>query len=347
MKLLIIDDSTFMRSALAALFRERRGWEVYTARDGAEGLELCRELRPQVVTLDINMPVMDGLTCLSHIMAECPTRVIMFSSLTSEGAEATLEALYMGAVDYLPKPSGSGGMAIERLKAEITAKVEVAARATPRPGTRVAAAARPAKAAPSAGALRDTALAPGLVLVGCSTGGPKALEELLAGLPADLAWPLVVAQHIPGSFTGPLAARLDGLCRLSVREVTSLVLAEVGCVYLARGDADLLIAKRSRGFCLLPAPSDPRFLWHPSIERMARSALQCSGPQELIGVQLTGMGDDGAPAFTELRRRGGRTIAESPETTVVNGMPGALVALGGAELVLPLPQIAATLARWL
>lgn len=354
MKLLIIDDSALMRSALTQLFGARPGWEVHSARDGVTGLRACRELRPSVVIMDVNMPNMDGLTCLAHIMAECPTRVLMFSSLTEDGAATSLEALYIGAVDCLAKPAANF-MDNAAQQAALLAAVEAASRATPRSGaaravrmSMVPKAPRARPATPSKPpAAVQAVLAPGLVLVGCSTGGPRALEELLAGLPAELPWPLVIAQHIPGSFTGPLAARLDGLCRLTVREVRNLTLAEVGHVYLARGDADLLITRRTRGFCLMPAPSDPLFAWHPSVERMVRSALQCSTAQELIGVQLTGMGDDGAAAFTTLRERGGHTIAESPETTVVNGMPGALVARGGAERVLPLPQIARAVARWL
>ncbi len=341
MKLLIADDSAFMRSALSGIFSGQPGWEVHLAKDGNEALARARELRPDVITLDINMPAMDGLTCLSRIMTECPCPVVMISSLTQEGAMATLEALYMGAVDCIAKPSGTVSLRIDRMAEEILARVRAAAGArlrppgAPRPPVRRPAPA-PAAAAPA-----------GLVLLGCSTGGPRALEEMLPLFPAGFPWAVLIAQHIPATFTGSLARRLDEACALRVVEVASVTAVEPGHAYLARGDGDVIVSRRGGTTTAVPVPSDPRYLWHPSVERMVRSALEHLPPGRLIGVQLTGMGDDGADAMLELRRRGGHTVAESPETAVINGMPAALVERGGAEVVLPLPRIPDQLARWI
>jgi two-component system chemotaxis response regulator CheB len=180
-----------------------------------------------------------------------------------------------------------------------------------------------------------------VVLVGCSTGGPPALDALLGGLPAEFPWPVLVAQHMPASFTGPLAKRLDGFCALSVREVTGPVPLAAGHVYVGAGDRDLILARRPGGLVALAAPSRAEFRWHPSANRLVDSALELMPAERLIGVLMTGMGDDGAAAMTRLRRGGGRTIAESEETAVVWGMPGALAQAGGAEFVLPLDDIAA------
>lgn len=348
MKLLIADDSAFMRSALSGMFRELPGWEVHVARDGGEALAKARELRPDVVTLDINMPVMDGLTCLAHIMTECPCPVVMISSLTQKGATVTLEALSMGAVDYIPKPDGTVSLNILQLRGEVVARVRAAAQARVRPAASRPAAGRPARrrsGAPPAGPAG--AGPPGLVLLGCSTGGPQALEDILPRIPADFPWAVLIAQHIPATFTGSLARRLDGVCQLRVCEVSRMIALESGAIYLARGDCDLLISGRAGSTLAMPVPSDSRYLWHPSVERMVRSALEHLPPSRLIGVQLTGMGHDGADAMSDLRRRGGHTVAESRETAVIYGMPGALVERGGAELVLPLHQIPAQIQHWI
>lgn len=345
MKVLIADDSAFMRRALSEMLSSQRGVEIHVAKDGAEALAMARSIRPDVITLDVNMPVMDGLTCLAHIMTECPCPVIMVSSLTQDGAMATLEALNMGAVDYIPKPGGTVSLNVEQVRAQLLEKIKVAARAQVRGARRApgAPAATPARAAPRPAPRRG---GEGLVLLGCSTGGPQALEEVLPMLPGDFPWPVVVAQHIPGAFTASLAKRLDALCSLRVEEVARMTAIEPGHVYVARGDSDLLISRRSAATFALPVPADDRFLWHPSVDRLVQSALEQLPASQLIGVLLTGMGYDGAEAMTELRRRGGHTVAESEDSAVVFGMPSVLVEKGGAERVLPLRQIPAQLQRW-
>ncbi|RVU21939.1 CheB methylesterase domain-containing protein, partial [Methylobacterium oryzihabitans] len=214
-----------------------------------------------------------------------------------------------------------------------------AARARPRP--RPAAIARPARPPAPAPAAGEVA---GLVLVGTSTGGPPALEALLGGLPADFPWPVVVAQHMPARFTASLARRLDGLCALTVAEVSRPMPLARGHVYLGQGDADVIVARRPAGLVAAPAPAHPDHPWHPSVDRLVASALDLLPPSRLVGVLMTGMGRDGAAAMTDLHRRGGRTVAEAEETAVVWGMPGELVRAGGAGRVVPLDAIAAELA---
>ena len=350
-KLLIVDDSALMRRHLGRIFEGQGDFEVLFARNGAEALTVVRERQPDVVTLDVNMPEMDGLTCLSHIMTESPRPVVMVSSLTSRGAMATLEALELGAVDFIPKPDGTVSLNIDKIEGELVAKVRAAARTRMRSKNLAQRIRRqhtegretPRKVPLSAAGGEVK----GLVLVGVSTGGPGALDCVLPVLPADFRWPILISQHMPSSFTGVLARRLDGSSRIHVVEVDKPTPLQPGCAYIARGDADMLVARRPNGLVALPAPASSRYLWHPSVERMVQSAMEHVDPARLVGVLLTGMGNDGAEAMTMLRQKGGRTIAEAEETAVIWGMPGELVRAGGAGAVAPLEDIAGMLAGWL
>ncbi|MCO6419013.1 chemotaxis-specific protein-glutamate methyltransferase CheB [Siccirubricoccus sp. KC 17139] len=360
-RLLIVDDSALMRRLLAELFQAEPDFEVAVARDGAEALRLLPEFRPDVVTLDVQMPGMDGLACLDRIMLDRPCPVVMVSALTQAGAEVTLAALERGAVDFVPKPGGAVSLAMEELAPQLLRKVRAAAGARLRRSWRLAERVRrrirpqdapppaplpapaPISAPPAAAAPRA---AERLVLVGCSTGGPPALDALLAPLPADFPWPILIAQHMPAAFTGPLAQRLDRLCALTVSEVARPVPLQPGHAYVGRGDADLILGRQAGGLVAMAAPADPGHPWHPSVDRLVRSALRHRPAARLVGVMLTGMGDDGAAAMAQLQAEGGITIAEAEETAVVWGMPGRLAQLGGATVVAPLPTIADQLLRW-
>jgi two-component system chemotaxis response regulator CheB len=351
-KILIADDSALMRKCLSDIFKDEGDFEIALARNGAEALALAKTFAPDVISLDVNMPEMDGITCLSRIMVECPRPVVMVSSLTSQDAEVTLQALELGAVDFIPKPDGTVSLHIDKIRHVLVSKVRAAARAKPRSSRflaeRVRRTSAQSLASDKAMTERPAAMGQvrGLVLIGVSTGGPGALEAILPRLPAHFPWPIVVAQHMPESFTGVFARRMNGLCALTVTEVARPTPVAGGQVYIARGDADLLVSKRTGTLTLLPAPPSAHHLWHPSVARLVNSALEQTPAPNLLGVMLTGMGDDGAEAMADLRGRGGRTIAESEESAVVWGMPGELVKRGGASVVLPLERIAEQLSRW-
>jgi len=407
-RVLVVDDSALMRKALKAMLVDG-GFEVDTARNGVDCLDQVRHRPPDVITLDVNMPEMDGLTCLARLMAENPLPVVMVSSLTDAAAAVTFEALELGAVDYVAKPGGTVSLDIETVRRELVAKVTAAADAkirragglrerlrrqreeaedqrtgsttTPRSwagpaaasadqgtsaaGARTSSGARTPSVSgeraragqPASGTARRVpapraprrlrGLMPELVLVGSSTGGPTALGTVFGDLPATFAPPIVVAQHIPASFTRHLASRLNDDCRLAVCEVSGVEVLRPGTIYVGRGDADVVIARRPDGLVAKSVPASAEYRWHPSVDRLVASALAtCPDPRRLVGVLLTGMGDDGAAEMTRLRELGGRTIAESKQTAVVWGMPGDLVRRDGADCVLDLDDIGATLATW-
>jgi two-component system chemotaxis response regulator CheB len=351
-KLLVVDDSALMRRLLAQIFGKETDFEVQVARNGREALEALQSYRPDVITLDVHMPEMDGLECLDRIMVERPCPVVMVSSLTAAGADATFEALRLGAVDFVAKPGGAVSLSIQDLAPVLVQTVRAAAGLRLKPSLRLkervrhqmAGAARtpPEHPAGSAQPSSQRATGEGLVLVGVSTGGPPALEALLTPLPPTFPWPIVIAQHMPATFTGSLAKRLDGLCALAVSEVTQPTLLKPGCAYIGRGDADVVISRRATGLLAMPAPPLD-YPWHPSTDRLVRSAMALIPPGQLIGVLMTGMGSDGARAMADLHARGGKTIAESEETAVVWGMPGELVRSGAASWVEPLAAIASRL----
>ncbi len=359
-KVLVVDDSALLRKLLGQVFTPEAGFQARFARDGLEALDEMKAFEPDVITLDVHMPKMDGLACLDRIMVERPCPVVMVSSLTAAGAEATLEALRLGAVDFVAKPQGAVSVRIHDFAPELVAKVRSAVgaklksslRLTERVRHRIGRSAAPVQrkllsvpvpenAEPTLG----PAAAEGLVLVGTSTGGPPALEALLRPLPATFPWPILVAQHMPATFTGPLARRLDGICALTVVEVVRPTPVQPGTAYIGRGDADLIVSRRAGGLVAMAAPSQPGYPWHPSADRLVRSAMEHLPASRLIGILMTGMGYDGAQAMTLLRAQGGKTIAEAEETAVVWGMPGELVRANGADWVLPLPRIASRLQR--
>jgi two-component system chemotaxis response regulator CheB len=354
-KVLVVDDSALMRKHLVTMLESEGGFQIRVARNGAEALSLLGSFDPDVITLDINMPEMDGITCLARIMVEKPKPVLMVSSLTEKGAEATLQALSLGAVDYVHKPDGTISLSIERIQRELLAKVKGAARARVRRGAGLADALGRASRFPKRdrreqGSCCLPAADParmGLVLIGVSTGGPGTLEEILPLLPQGFPWAVLVAQHMPGSFTNVFAKRMDNICAMPVQEVSSQTPIEPGKIYIARGDADLIVSGRGEKLIASPVPSSQQHLWHPSVTRLVTSAMEATAAKRLIGVLLTGMGDDGAAAMAELRRRGGRTIAQDEATSVVFGMPGELIRQGGADAVLPSNAIARELTTWL
>jgi len=354
-KLLIVDDSALMRRQLSALFDGEAEFEIRTARNGREAVEENRAFQPDVVTLDINMPEMDGLTALSMIMLERPVAVIMVSSLTEKGALATLEALNLGAVDFIAKPGGTISLSIDTIRASLISKVRSAAKARLKPpaagrsgvpprssSTGAASAAKPAQPP-----VRRNFGSAGVVVIGVSTGGPRTLESILPHLPSGFPWAILVAQHMPASFTLPFAQRLNGICAMQVVEASRPMNLEPGTIYIAKGGADMQVVLRGGKPTVIPSPENSEFLWHPSVELLGRSALEHFDATHLIGVMLTGMGNDGSDAFANIKQRGGRTIAESEESAVVFGMPAELIKKGGATVTLHADKIARQINTWI
>lgn len=346
-KVLIVDDSALMRRQLSKLFELEGGFEVQFARNGNEAVVENRTFCPDVVTLDINMPEMDGLTALAMMMEERPVPVVMVSSLTEKGALATFEAMALGAIDYVAKPGGTISLSLEKICAELLTKVRAAAKVNRR-NIRSVKPLKPVSAPVPApvNKRQNVGLATGLVVIGVSTGGPRTLEEILPRLPAHFPWPVLVAQHMPASFTLPFANRMNACCSMNVVEADRPMVLEAGTIYIGKGGADMVVSVRNNQLAVLPKPESQQFLWHPSVELLARSAMEHCDPTRIIGVMLTGMGYDGADAFTELRTRGGRTIAESEETAVVFGMPAELIERNGASLILPDYKIGNQLLAW-
>lgn len=340
-RVLVVDDSALMRRYLTEILETDPSIIVVgRARDGEEAVLKAMELKPDVVTLDINMPKMDGLTALQYIMVQAPCPVVVVSSLTQKGALATFEALELGAIDYVAKPEGTVSAGIKALAAEIVAKVKTAARANwrrARPSLK-----RPARteAVPLPARL-SCERAERIVVIGVSTGGPRTLMDILPRLPRDFPAPVIVVQHMPADFTGPFADRLNRHCALRVKEAANNDVLTPGQVLVAPGGCHLKVRKRlgSREIsCHLSR--EPATLYVPSVSVTMASLLDVVDTRRLIGVLLTGMGDDGADTMVRIKQGGGLTIAEAEETAIVWGMPREAIERGGAALVLPSYAIA-------
>lgn len=333
-RVLIVDDSAFMRHAIAKYLEADPNITVVgSAHDGLDALAKIPALKPDVVTLDVEMPRMDGLTALKRIMAQCPTPVVMVSSLTQRGARATIQALMRGAVDFVPKPSTSTD--IRTIIEELTVKLKTAASARP------VASAAPAKApSPPATKLGPRPFHKGhpLIVIGTSTGGPRALQQVLSKLPADLPAAVAVVQHMPPGFTQSLARRLDECSSLMVQEAADGDRLARGLVLLAPGDFHLRLNRRR----VILDHGPPRHHVRPAADVTMESAAEHHGAA-VTGVVLTGMGSDGTEGSGHVKAAGGKVIAEHESTSVVYGMPRSVVEAGLADWVVPLPDVAAKL----
>ncbi|MBF0514077.1 MAG: chemotaxis response regulator protein-glutamate methylesterase [Desulfovibrionaceae bacterium] len=351
----VVDDSAFMRKALATMLEKDLEIKVVaSARDGMEGLDLIRKHNPDVVTLDIEMPRMDGLTALGHIMREMPRPVLMVSSLTTEGAESTLRALEIGAVDFIPKQLSKVTLDIIKIEENLQAKVKLiakrklrpislaqhAAAFAPAPGSQAASAApaapeRPAFVAkPASGSVvRD------VVAIGVSTGGPPAVQKILSLFPADFPAGIIIAQHMPAAFTGPFAKRLDGICKISVKEAETGDRFLPGHAYIAPGGRHLRLDNKISRLELTVTDEPKEALYKPSANVLAASAAQSAG-RRCLGVILTGMGNDGMEGIKTLKEKGGRALAQSDATCVVYGMPKAIVDAGLADEIVDIDDMA-------
>jgi two-component system chemotaxis response regulator CheB len=331
-RVLIVDDSAVIRQLLATLLEADPEIEVVgTAADPYIARERIKALNPDVITLDVEMPHMDGLTFLRKIMALRPTPVVMISTLTQRGADITLEALEVGAVDFIAKPTEGLAEAMAELASEIQAKVKAAAGS--RVGVRrvapASSAPRPPQPAPLAGKI---------VFVGASTGGVEALKALLMGLPADCP-PVLITQHMPPRFTAGFAQRLDRECPMRVSEAVHDEAIEAGHVYIAPGSHHLEIARHgNRNVCRLsdgPTVSGHR----PSVDVLFRSAARVIGKKAVAAI-LTGMGKDGAEGLLELRRAGAITLGQDEGSSLIYGMPRAAFERGAVMHQYPLDHMA-------
>ncbi|MGH7230371.1 MAG: protein-glutamate methylesterase/protein-glutamine glutaminase [Nitrospiraceae bacterium] len=335
-RVLVVDDSAFMRKALCGMLSgEPRITVVGTARNGEEALQKVDELRPDVMTLDIEMPGMNGLDALRRLMETRPLPVLMVSSLTTEGAQETLTALELGAVDYLPKHLEGVVTNIAAIRQEFIAKVIAAAGAAGKLRRRSPLATRPAPIRVS----RSVTHGSKLVAIGCSTGGPQALYEILPLLPEDFPAGMVIAQHMPKFFTKPFAERIDQVCRITVREAIEGDVITPGVALLAPGGLQLrVVRRRATSLEITLAPNTEGLPHAPSVDVMMKSVAEVYGERG-IGVILTGMGQDGLEGMRGIKGAKGRTIAQDEATCTVYGMPRAVVEGGYADKVVPLNLI--------
>lgn len=349
---LIVDDSAFMRKSLAMMLESDPQIKVVaTARDGREGIEKIRQLNPDIVTLDIEMPGMDGLTALGIIMKEMPRPVLMISSLTTEGAQATIDALNLGAVDFIPKELSYVSLNIVKIKDELIAKIKDIAQSKALQfrlqrirGVHQAQPSPPVH--PLSKTHRGDRLPPKefrAVVVGVSTGGPFALLQIIPKLARDFPLGILVVQHMPPRFTKSLGERLNSLSAVTVKEAEHGEPVRPGTVLIAPGGSHLLVERNGNSTPLVRITSEPNdTLYKPCVDVMVKSAVETySAP--LLGVIMTGMGKDGLEGCKEVKRRGGWVLAQNEETCVVYGMPRAVVEAGLADLVLPLDQIPSVL----
>ncbi|EFL51150.1 response regulator receiver modulated CheB methylesterase [Solidesulfovibrio fructosivorans JJ]] len=349
-KVVVVDDSAFMRKAISTMLAKDPEIEVVaTARDGEEGLEMIRRHQPDVVTMDIEMPRMDGLTALRHVMMEMPRPVLMVSSLTTEGAEATLKAMELGAVDFIPKQLSKVSLDIVKIEEELRAKVKTIARRRMSHLARgpLSGRARPGAAAPSTPGAPERAARPArptgkqnrdLVAIGVSTGGPPAVQKVLSTLPQDFPAGILIAQHMPAAFTGPFAKRLDGVCRITVKEAEDGERLQHGVAYVAPGGKHLRIDQKVSRIDVRVVEEPREALYKPSASVLFDSVAGAVGRRGL-GVVLTGMGSDGLDGMRLLKAKGGRALAQSDSTCVVYGMPKAIVDAGLADEIVDIDEM--------
>ena len=358
-RVMVVDDSPFMRKALERMLQAADIEVVGSARDGLDALDKIPQLNPDIVTLDVEMPRLDGLGCLKRIMAEMPRAVLMVSSLTQEGAASTLEALALGALDFIPKETSLASASILQIQQDLQEKVRKLAR-SPRFSK-----SRPALAQPSQPGLPAPVPVPfshgqvpqavarvgaisgpraELLAIGCSTGGPKALQDLLPALPKSLPVPCLIVQHMPGTFTKAFAERLNGICQVEVREAVHGETALPGCVYIAPGGLHMLYRQRGASGIIELSAEPSTSLHRPSVDVMFQSiADTCT--RQVLAMILTGMGSDGTKGMVALKAKGAHTLAEAEESCIVYGMPRAAFERGCVDQVAPLQDMAGILRK--
>lgn len=348
----VIDDSAFMRKSISMMLESDPTIKVVaTARDGKDGIEKIKQFRPDIVTMDIEMPVMDGLTALGIIMKQMPLPVLMISSLTSEGAKATVDALSLGAVDFIPKELSYVSLDIAKIRDELVSKVKqiVQSRSMTFRLQRIRAASsqiqnpggqpspRPSKTKVPERDLKA-------VVIGISTGGPFALLQTIPKLPANFPVGIAIVQHMPPRFTKSMSERLNSLSKIEVKEAEDGDIMEAGVALVAPGGLHMTFNK-SLGMVRVRISEEPRgTLYHPSADVMIQSAVEAFNAP-LLGLIMTGMGKDGLEGLKDIKKKGGFVIAQDEESCIVYGMPKAAVDAGVADVVHPLDEIPSVLTR--
>ena len=357
--MVVVDDSALVRSMLTEIINRQPDMEcIGAAADPFVAREMIRNLNPDVITLDVEMPRMDGLDFLSKLMRLRPMPVVMVSTLTERGAEVTLKALELGAVDFVSKPKIGVVDGLRQLSDDITDKIRVASKARiHRLATSAAPAASSTGGVPTSAARATAGASPAapkplntgsyslgrlstekLIFIGASTGGTEATKEVLLSLPAD-APGVVITQHMPPGFTRNYAARLDGLCKIRVKEASDGERILPGHAYIAPGGLHLSVERSGANYIARVQDGDPVNRHKPSVEVLFKSAARVAGPNA-IGIMLTGMGADGAKAMREMRDAGAYCVAQDEASCVVFGMPREAIAAGAVQEVLPLNKIA-------
>lgn len=346
-RVLVVDDSAFMRKVLSDVFAGEPDFSVVdTARNGQDAFEKIKKHKPDVVTMDVEMPVMDGITALEKIMAEVPVPIIMVSSLTRDGANATIRALELGAVDFIAKAAGPIS-SVSGIQSELLAKCRAAVKSNFRqfsiPRAKLISpisVATPVRNVPSL----PSPLAEQIIAIGTSTGGPRALQEILTKLPGNLPCGIVIVQHMPPGFTKSLSERLNALCSLSVKEAEQNDVIRPGLALIAPGDYHITL-ERDAGKTLVKLNQNPPIGGHrPAVDPMMESVAAIYG-KNALGVILTGMGHDGAKGIQYIKQSHGYTLAEDQSTAVVFGMPKSAIELNAVDKIVPLPLVAAEIVR--
>lgn len=354
-RILIVDDSSFMRMAIRSVLSKDPTLEIVgTAADGLEGVEKAMALKPDLITMDIEMPRMDGISALRQIMAKAPTKVLMVSTLTNEGARATFEALDAGAIDYIPKNVTDSSEAQNIFREELLRKIKETQKSRFGRMPVVSTASVPATARPGAVAAPTRLSAKfgskkiNYVGIGASTGGPVALQEVLSRIPVNFPYGIMVGIHMPKAFTGPYADRLNAKCSMTIREAVDGDVLKPGLALIAPGGVHTTLVRQGGGLAVKTQPTGnyPQYVYIPSVDLMLSSMAEaCSG--SMLGVILTGMGNDGFKGMQLLKQKGGVTIAQDEATSTIYGMPKACVEGGVADEVLPLGQIGFEISKFM
>jgi len=352
-RILIVDDSSFMRMAIRSVLSKDPSFDIVgTAADGMEGVEKAIALKPDLITMDVEMPRMNGIAALKQIMAKAPTKVIMVSTLTNEGAKSTFEALDAGAIDYIPKNVTDSSDAQNTFRQDLLRKIKEAIasrRHSPGPAPATARPASPAAAVrqrPTSSKFLGKKIQ--YVAIGASTGGPVALQEVLSRIPVNFPYGIMIGIHMPKAFTGPYADRLNAKCSMTIREAVDGDILKPGLALVAPGGMHTTLVRQGSHIVVKtqPTSSYPQYVYIPSVDLLISSMAEATSGS-MLGVILTGMGNDGFKGMQLLKQKGGVTIAQDEATSTIYVTPKACVDGGVADEVLPLGQIGFEISKFM